>query len=119
MHLIAGKTLKEAREPPAPYLRDSRAIVIRPITNRLARRNGLRLLSSFLTTFLCGIWTGLDGSEVGRFECFIFLFLAGCLYSLDLDYWTGLLDWTTGLTLELTFELFFAFNDKNCCSLAS
>ena len=23
-----------------------------------------------------------------------------------LDYWTGLLDWTTGLTLELTFELF-------------
>ena len=24
-----------------------------------------------------------------------------------LDYWTGLLDWTTGLTLELTIELFF------------
>ena len=24
-----------------------------------------------------------------------------------LDYWTGLLDWTTGLTFELTFELFF------------
>ena len=23
-----------------------------------------------------------------------------------LDYWTGLLDWTTGLTFELTFELF-------------
>ena len=23
-----------------------------------------------------------------------------------LDYWTGLLDWTTGLTLGLTFELF-------------
>ena len=23
-----------------------------------------------------------------------------------LDYWTGLLDWTTGLNLELTFELF-------------
>ena len=22
-------------------------------------------------------------------------------------HWTGLLDWTTGLTLELTFELFF------------
>ena len=29
----------------------------------------------------------------------------GCLYSLD-DYWTGLLDWTTGLTFELTFERF-------------
>ena len=24
-----------------------------------------------------------------------------------LDYWTGLLDWTTGLTFDLTFELFF------------
>ena len=24
-----------------------------------------------------------------------------------LDYWTGLLDWTTGLTFELTLELFF------------
>ena len=22
-------------------------------------------------------------------------------------HWTGLLDWTTGLTFELTFELFF------------
>ena len=30
----------------------------------------------------------------------------GCLYSLD---WTTVLDWTTGLTLELTFELFFCF----------
>ena len=32
--------------------------------------------------------------------------------------WTGLLDWTTGLTLEMTFEFFF-FYVKNCCSLAS
>ena len=32
----------------------------------------------------------------------------GCLYSLD---------WTTGLTFELTFELFF--NDQYCCSFAS
>ena len=24
-----------------------------------------------------------------------------------LDYWTELLDWTTGLTFELTFEFFF------------
>ena len=30
-----------------------------------------------------------------------------------LDYWTGLLDWTTGLTLELTFELFFSFTMIN------
>ena len=41
------------------------------------------------------------------------LFVFTCL-----DYWTGLLDWTTGLTLELTFEYIF-FNDKNCCSHAS
>ena len=34
----------------------------------------------------------------------------GCLWVFvftGLDYWTGLLDWTTGLTFELTFELFF------------
>ena len=30
-----------------------------------------------------------------------------------LDYWTGLLDWTTGLTLELTFELFFLLSMIN------
>ena len=33
-------------------------------------------------------------------------------------HWTGLLDWTTGLTFDLTFELFFSFNDQYCCSLA-
>ena len=32
---------------------------------------------------------------------------AGVFVFTGLDYWTGLLDWTTGLTLELTFELFF------------
>ena len=33
--------------------------------------------------------------------------MRGVFVFTGLDYWTGLLDWTTGLTLELTFELFF------------
>ena len=55
------------------------------------------MISSIINTCVCGV--------------FVFT---------GLDYWTGLLDWTTGLTFELTFELFFlSFNDKYCCSLAS
>ena len=63
--------------PPVPYLRDSRAIVTRPSTIWLARRKGLQLLSSFLYYFFL---SSLDrpsmGAEVGRFERFVFLFLA-------------------------------------------
>ena len=38
---------------------------------------------------------------------FFFSSSFGVFVFTGLDYWTGLLDWTTGLTLELTFELFF------------
>ena len=63
--------------PPVPYLRDSRAIVTRPISIRLARRKGLQLLSSFLYYFsLSSLDRPSMGAEVGRFKRFVFLFLA-------------------------------------------
>ena len=59
-----------------PYLRDSRAIVTRP-SIWLARRKGLQLLSSFLYYFsLSSLDRPRMGAEVGRFERFVFLFLA-------------------------------------------
>ena len=62
--------------PPMPYLRDSRAIVTRP-SIWLARRKGLQLLSSFLYYFsLSSLDRPSMGAEVGRFERFVFLFLA-------------------------------------------
>ena len=58
--------------PPVPYLRDSRATVTRP-----TRRKGLQLLSSFLYYFsLSSLDRPSMGAEVGRFERFVFLFLA-------------------------------------------
>ena len=62
MLLIAGKTLKVA-------------VVIRPI-NQTGSKKGTALVR-FSTSFLCRIWTDLStGAEVGRFEHFVFLFLA-------------------------------------------
>ena len=62
--------------PPVRNLRDSRAIVTRP-SIRLARRKGLQLLSSFLYYFpLSSLDQPSIGAEVGRFERFVFLFLA-------------------------------------------
>ena len=62
--------------PPVPYLRDSRAIVTHP-SIWLARRKGLQLLSSFLYYFsLSSLGRPRMGAEVGRFERFVFLFLA-------------------------------------------
>ena len=63
--------------PPVPYhQRDSRAIVTHP-SIWLARRKGLQLLSSFLYYFsLSSLDRPSMGAEVGRFERFVFLFLA-------------------------------------------
>ena len=58
--------------PPVQYLRDSRATVTRP-----APRKGLLLLSSLLYYFsLSSLDRPSMGAEVGRFERFVFLFLA-------------------------------------------
>ena len=60
--------------PPVPYLRDSRAAhsVTCP-----ARRKGLQLLSSLLYYFsLSPLDRPSMGAEVGRYESFVFLFLA-------------------------------------------
>ena len=58
--------------PTVPYLHDSQATVTRP-----ARRKGLQLLSSFLYYFsLSSLDRPSMGAEVGRFERFVFLFLA-------------------------------------------
>ena len=74
--------------PPVPYLRDSRAIVTRP-SIWLARRKGLQQLSSFLYYFsLSSLDRPSMGAEVGRFERFVFLFLAlfcGVLFPFFLD----------------------------------
>ena len=74
--------------PPVPYLRDSRAIVTRP-SIWLARRKGLQLLSSFLYYFsLSSLDRPSMGAEVGKFERFVFLFLAlfcGVLFPFFLD----------------------------------
>ena len=60
-----------------PYLRDSRAIVTLPINLARARRKQLQLLSSFLySTSLLYLDRPSMGVEVGRFECFVLLFLA-------------------------------------------
>ena len=75
MLLSAGKKLEGACAARA-YLRDSRAIVTRP-SIWLARRKGLQLLSSFLYYFsLSSLDRPSLGAEVGRFERFVFLFLA-------------------------------------------
>ena len=57
------------------YLRDSCAIVTHPINQ--ASLKGLQLLSSFLYYFslLYLDWPSM-GAEGGRYECFVFLFLA-------------------------------------------
>ena len=61
---------------PVPYLRDSRPLL--PAQSiRLARTKGLQLLSSFLYyVSLSYLDRPSVGAEVGRFECFVFLFLA-------------------------------------------
>ena len=62
--------------PPVPYLRDSRASVTRPI-NLASSKKGMQLLSSFLYYFsLSYLDRPSMGAEVGRFESFVFLFLA-------------------------------------------
>ena len=62
--------------PSVPYLRDSRVIVTRP-SIWLARRKGLQLLGLFLYYFsLSSLDRPSMGAEVGRFERFVFLFLA-------------------------------------------
>ena len=43
--------------PPVPYLRDSRAIVTRPIN--LASSKKVTAAAYFVSTILCCIWTGL------------------------------------------------------------
>ena len=74
--LLSGERSWRGRVPPMPYLRDSRAIVSRP-SIRLALRKGLQLLSSFLYYFsLSSLDRPSVGAEVGRFERFVFLFLA-------------------------------------------
>ena len=61
---------------PVLYLRDSPAIVTLP-SIWLARRKGLQLLSSVLYYFsLSSLDRPSIGAEVGRFERFVFLFLA-------------------------------------------
>ena len=60
-----------------PYPRDSRAIVTRPINLASSRGRDCSCLVRFSTTFLCRLWTDLSmGAEVGRFERYVFLFLA-------------------------------------------
>ena len=76
MLLEARERSWRGRVPPVPYLRDSRAIVTRP-SIWLARRKGLQLLSSFLYYFsLSSLDRPSMGAEVGRFERFVFLFVA-------------------------------------------
>ena len=73
MLLIAGKKLRR-RVPPEPYLRDSCTIVTCPVNSRTKR---LQLLSSFLYYYsLSYLDQPSKGAEVGRFERFVFLFLA-------------------------------------------
>ena len=63
--------------PPVPYLHDSRAIVNRPINLASSRKATLQLLSSFLKYFsLSYLGRSSTGAEIGRFERFVFLFLA-------------------------------------------
>ena len=69
MLLIAGKKLKEACAVPARFM--CHCYPAQSIW--LARRKGLQLLSLFLYSYLDRSSTG---AEVGRFECFVFLFLA-------------------------------------------
>ena len=59
-----------------PCLRDSRAIVTRPI-NLASSEKELQLLSSFRYYFsLSYLDRPSAGADVGRFERFVFLFLA-------------------------------------------
>ena len=62
---------------PVPYLRDSRVIVTCPI-NLASSKKGLQLLSSFHYYFCLSYFFDRPrtGAEVGRFECFVFIFLA-------------------------------------------
>ena len=76
MLLIAGKKLKEAcaaRAVPARFT----CHCYPPNQSWLARRKGLQPLSSFLYYFsLSYLDRPSMGAEVGRFERFVFLFLA-------------------------------------------
>ena len=65
MLLIAGKTCV----PPVPYLRISRAFVTRPINRASPKKWTKEMDSSSLVRFSAA-------AEVGRFEHFVFLFLA-------------------------------------------
>ena len=67
-----GKEVGGGHVSPMLYLRYSRATVTCP-----ARRKGLQLLSSFVYYFsLSSLDRPSMGANVGRFERFIFLFLA-------------------------------------------
>ena len=87
MLLNPGKKLEgacAARALPARF------IVTHP-TIRLARRKGLRLLSSFLYYFsLSSLDRPSMGAEVGRFERFVFLFLAVFCGVLFPFFWTAI-----------------------------
>ena len=61
--LVAGKKLKEACA--AHALRDSQAIVTRPINLARARESYRSCLVRFSTTFLCRIWTSPVADPVG------------------------------------------------------
>ena len=56
-----------------PYVHDSRAIVTRPIFLASSKKGTAAALVRFSTTYL---WTDLARQLVGRFEHFLFLFLA-------------------------------------------
>ena len=59
-----------------PYQRDSRAIVTCPINSTGLARKELQLFSSFLYYFSLYLDRPSTGAEVGRYERFVFLFLA-------------------------------------------
>ena len=85
--LNAGKKLEGARAARAIPARFT-AIVTRPPI-WLARRKGLQLLSSFLYYFsLLSLDRPSMGAEVGRFERFVFLFLALFLFFGTVIFWS-------------------------------
>ena len=74
-----GNATKRGKEVGGGVCRPCRTCAIHaPCTvNRPARRKGLQLLSSFLYYFsLSSLDRPSKGAEVGRFERFVFLFLA-------------------------------------------
>ena len=90
MLLNAGKKLEGACAARAVPARFTCHIVTRP-SIWLARRKGLQLLSSFLYYFsLSSLDRPRMGAEVGRFERFVFLFLALFCGVLFPFFWTAI-----------------------------